>query len=762
MGSSATDVWTLWRLGYAVSLLLLHVVANESSAQRPLPTKQGEVFLLDDFNNTVTRNDLGTNFFGGNVGLAETVPGVASLGLSPDSQGDPGGSLELSYSFAAAPADAFAGVFFSLFGLTDTKICLDGAAAEPEHSTHFPGYALNTRNFFGRFRPWQGRSLDRLRFDVRLKAAAPVTLRIELKDEHDRVVFTRRRLAGDRWQALDLRLPLSFSKGDPRFDWTQVSMLSLIVERRHEADRVVNPVAATLLIDNVALLDNDGEYPDLDAARGKPEYTRAFLEHIRATSSLYFLDFACTDRRCGGIIQDRSRFADLMSVGGIGFQLTAYVIAAERKYIPRAEAAERVRAVLKALHDGPQGPRRVGATGYRGFYYHFLGIDGRRKLNFDFAATRGLDESLNTVELSVIDTALALCGVLTARMYFTAPSEGDIRKLGDEIYARVDWPFLLDAASNQFILGWKPNEKRDDESGRYGRFALPDREGNGHYASKVVNGREVPATLDYYTDEGLLIALLAIASPNPKFRLDSSVFFSMVREGEPFTKTYPGSLFTYQFASCWLDMQRLGADLDPAGRVPRVNYFDDTRRAIRDCRDYCAANPRGRASLSALRWGLSACEGPFDGYFAEAAPPLALGTAGGCLDARGRFHERPLEVGTLTVYGVGSSIVHDPEAAVAGLWECQRLGLLHPRFSFADAYNLQIADAITPCTDPADPHILRTKGRWANYVGFSIDHGPMLILIDNYLSDQFVPGLFMQHPRIRLALDTLFPDARLP
>jgi hypothetical protein len=451
-----------------------------------------------------------------------------------------------------------------------------------------------------------------------------------------------------------------------------------------------------------------------------------------------------------------------MSVGGVGFQLTAYVIAAERGDIPRAEAAERVRNVLKVLHAGPQHAHAVGATGYRGFFYHFLGADGRRKLNFDFAASPDLDESLNTVELSVIDTALALCGALTAQMYFDGDAEADIRRLADEIYARVDWPFLLDAETNQFILGWKPDERRDDDSGRYGRFQLRAPGGVGHYASKVVAGQERPATLDYYTDEGLLIALLAIASTNPEYRVDPGAFFAMFREGDELVRTFPGSLFTYQFASCWLDTQSLGADRDPAGRVRRVDYFENTRRAIAACREYCAANPRRRAGLNAVNWGLSACEGPFDDYFAEAAPPVALASAGGCVDPGGASHERPLEVGTLTVYGAGSSIVHDPDAAIAALWECQRLELLHPRFGFADAYNLDIADAKTDCIAAGDPRVLRRSGRWAGFTGFSIDHGPMLILIDNYLSDQFVPQLFMGHSGIRSALAGLFPDAVLP
>jgi hypothetical protein len=452
-----------------------------------------------------------------------------------------------------------------------------------------------------------------------------------------------------------------------------------------------------------------------------------------------------------------------MSVGGVGFQLTAYVIGSERGYILREAAADRVVKVLRLLHDFPQGPDRVRKIGYRGFFYHFLGIDGLRKQNFDFKATRDIDESLNTVELSVIDTALVLCGVVTAQQYFSGRGkvETEIRKLADEIYGRVDWPFMLDKGTNQFYLGWKPKEKRDDESGRFGRFLLEDQERLGHYSSKHADGKELPATLDYYTDEGVLIALLAIASPNPKHRVNPDTFFSMIRQGKPFIKTFPGSLFTYQFGSVWLDTRALGRDKDPAGKAPSVDYFENTRRAIQACRQYAVKNPERRTSLGDLRWGLSACDGPFHDYGAEAAPPLALAKMGGCIGGKGKFVERPLELGTLTVYGAACCIVHEPADTVAALWECQRLGLLHPRFGFADAYNLEIADAVTNCIDAHDPGVLRRKGPWANHCGFSIDHGPMLVLIDNYLEGQFTPKLFMSHPSIRQALKQLFPDAKL-
>ena len=202
--------------------------------------------------------------------------------------------------------------------------------------------------------------------------------------------------------------------------------------------------------------------------------------------------------------------------------------------------------------------------------------------------------------------------------------------MANQIYSRVDWKFMLDdnrfTNTKQFFLGWKPNEPRDDDSGRFGRFKLNDDPCNpkGQYSSKKdSNGVEIPATLDYYTDEGLLIALLAMGSPDPNHRLGREVWDAMIREDEngPFVKTYPGSLFTYQFASVWLNTQWLGTDNHPS---KPVNFFENTCQAIQATRNYAIANPKGRATLNENRWGLSATEGPFDSYFAEAAPPAAI------------------------------------------------------------------------------------------------------------------------------------------
>ena len=120
---------------------------------------------------------------------------------------------------------------------------------------------------------------------------------------------------------------------------------------------------------------------------------------------------------------------------------------------------------------------------------------------------------------------------------------------------------------------------------------------------------------------------------------------------------------------------------------------------------------------------------------------------------------QPLEDGTVTVYGAAAAIEHDWFGATDSLWRAAETDLLHPRFGYADAYNADVADAVEAAgIGAAECPYLRCTGPWANFTGFAIDQGPLALMIDNYLSHNFVPDLFMSHARIREALMTLFPE----
>jgi hypothetical protein len=132
--------------------------------------------------------------------------------------------------------------------------------------------------------------------------------------------------------------------------------------------------------------------------------------------------------------------------------LTAYVVGVERSWVTRAEAVKRVLTTLRFFRDSPQGTE-PDATGYKGFYYHFLDMKtGRRAW---------------ACELSTIDTTIFLMGALTAAAYYDGEEEDEqeVRALANELYRRADAMARNNCAT--VTHGWK---RRADSSSIAGRL----------------------------------------------------------------------------------------------------------------------------------------------------------------------------------------------------------------------------------------------------------------------------------------------------
>ncbi|MGO4838994.1 hypothetical protein AB4144_42790 [Rhizobiaceae sp. 2RAB30] len=79
-----------------------------------------------------------------------------------------------------------------------------------------------------------------------------------------------------------------------------------------------------------------------------------------------------------GLIADKTEPGWPASIAATGLALAAYPIGVDRGFMSRDDAVERTLKVLRYFWNSPQGPE-PDATGYRGFYYHFLDMEtGRR------------------------------------------------------------------------------------------------------------------------------------------------------------------------------------------------------------------------------------------------------------------------------------------------------------------------------------------------------------------------------------------------
>ncbi len=175
-----------------------------------------------------------------------------------------------------------------------------------------------------------------------------------------------------------------------------------------------------------------------------------FLEDLSSRTFAFFWEQ--TDPATG-IIRDRSRTdggpanevaRNIGSIAAVGFGLSGLCIAAERGWRPPAETIERARTTLRWFAE--RMPHE------RGWFYHFVNLNtGAREWKS---------------ELSSIDTALLLAGVLTVRGCFA--KDPDVVRYADAIYRRVDFQWMLAGHPTLLSHGWRPES--GFLSARWGRY----------------------------------------------------------------------------------------------------------------------------------------------------------------------------------------------------------------------------------------------------------------------------------------------------
>ncbi|MEO5891138.1 MAG: hypothetical protein ABIQ31_12835 [Ferruginibacter sp.] len=165
-------------------------------------------------------------------------------------------------------------------------------------------------------------------------------------------------------------------------------------------------------------------YKPVKALWNCPQGTDAeMLDNLLRETFNYFLKEANPET---GLIADKTEPDSPSSITAVGFGLSSFVVAVERGLLSREEAISKTLTILKFFKLSHQGIE-PDATGYKGFYYHFIDMKtGKRAWK---------------CELSTIDTTFFIAGVLTAANYFTNENkeEAEIRALADFLYKRIDW-----------------------------------------------------------------------------------------------------------------------------------------------------------------------------------------------------------------------------------------------------------------------------------------------------------------------------------
>ncbi len=285
-----------------------------------------------------------------------------------------------------------------------------------------------------------------------------------------------------------------------------------------------------------------------------------FLNDLEAASFLFFWEQGSPNT---GMVKDRCNVHQeepgiASSIAATGFGLTALCIGAQRGFVSTSDALERVLATLRFLW------RKL--PNHRGFFYHFANPETGERM-FDS-------------EVSSVDTAILLCGVLTCREHF---GDATVATLADLIFNRVDWTWLSEDTS-LLTHGWRP------EVGF------------------------LPSRWDYYSELMMmyLLGMGAVTHPLKKETWDAWKRLTFEYDGMRYIGSF-APLFVHQYSQAWFDFRKR--------RDKYADYFLNSVTATEVHRRFCLELGKQFPDYSDDLWGITASDSQNDGYVAWGGPP---------------------------------------------------------------------------------------------------------------------------------------------
>ncbi len=320
--------------------------------------------------------------------------------------------------------------------------------------------------------------------------------------------------------------------------------------------RKIYALSAVQLADNDAAIENPASFPGKSVLTPRDE---KFLDDLESRGIQFFVNEADP---VTGLMPDRSKATggatEFASIASVGFGLTALCFGDERFWVPHQVVFYHSVRVLRFLRD--HGP------GQHGYFYHFLNMHtGQRAWN---------------CEVSDIDTALLMAGVLTVRQHYP---NTELAAVADYLYQHVEWSWMS-SPDGTLYMGWKPED--GFLKAHWGDF-----------------------------NEGPLIYLMGLGSKTHPLTANS--WESWKRQP---VQTYAGltylqcpPLFTQQYPQVWFDLRGL--------RDNHADYFRNSQLATIAQRQWSIDELSKRwPTYGPNLWGLTASDSE-DGYKAWGGPP---------------------------------------------------------------------------------------------------------------------------------------------
>ena len=289
--------------------------------------------------------------------------------------------------------------------------------------------------------------------------------------------------------------------------------------------------------------------------------SQRLLDRVQRETLRYFTDFA---HPASGMARERSGTPDMMdtvTTGGTGFGIMAMIAGAERGFLPRGEAVERITRICRFLGDAPR---------YRGAFAHWMHGATGATVAFSPRDDGG----------DIVETAFLMMGLITARQWLQA-SEPRLARMIDALWRDVDWAGYC-PTPHAMLWHWSEH-----------------------------HGFEMALQLRGW-HEALIAFVLGAGSPTHPIDTrayqqgwkDSTTF----RNGHvyhrirlPLGPAAGGPLFFAHYSFM---------GLDPRGLTEGgIDYWAQNRSHVRINLAHCRANPHGFAGYGAA-WGLTSCDGP--------------------------------------------------------------------------------------------------------------------------------------------------------
>ncbi len=183
--------------------------------------------------------------------------------------------------------------------------------------------------------------------------------------------------------------------------------------------------------------------PSVDLTINRNISDEELLDLVQKQTFRYFWDFA---HPVSGLSRERSNIAfdygeEVVTTGGTGFGIMSIIVAADRKWITREQAVERLLKMVNFLRKSDH---------YHGIFPHWLNGATGKTIPFSRRDDGG----------DVVESAFLFQGLLCARQYFNGdnPKENELRNKINWTWTEADWNWYTKDNSSVLFWHWSPNQ----------------------------------------------------------------------------------------------------------------------------------------------------------------------------------------------------------------------------------------------------------------------------------------------------------------